>query len=150
ADFYSRGWFLSWFALCAIGLVLVRFAFMRGMQTLIRTGQLTRHFAVLGTREYIDAVKDEIGKIEPHAIITDACLGDVNTASHLGDLEMIQALQAAIQSGAIDKVVIGLPAIDKARIRLALRRLAPFAPEILLCTNLQSLPVPVHGATSIG
>ena len=150
ADFYSRGWFLSWFALSAIGLVLVRWAFMRGMQSLVRTGQLTRNFAVLGTREYIDAVKHEIGKDAPHAIVADMCLGDVNTASHLADLEVIQGLQAAMQAGAIDKVVIALPAIDKARIRLALRRLAPFAPEILLCTDLQSLPVPVHGATSIG
>lgn len=150
ADFYSRGWFLSWFALSAVGVVLVRWAFMRGMQTLIRTGQLTRHFAVLGTREFIDAVKVEIGKDEPHAIVSDACLGDVNTASHLADLEVLQGLQTAMQAGAIDKVVIALPAIDRARIRLALRRLAPFAPEILLCTDLQSLPVPVHGATSIG
>jgi Undecaprenyl-phosphate glucose phosphotransferase len=150
ADFYSRGWFLTWFALSAVSLVLVRWAFVRGIQALVRTGQFTRNFAVLGTREYIDAVKAEIGKDAPHATVTDLCLGDVNTGSHLADLEVIQRLQAAMQAGAIDKVVIALPAIDKARIRLALRRLAPFAPEILLCTDLQPLPVPVHGGTSIG
>jgi Undecaprenyl-phosphate glucose phosphotransferase len=150
ADFYSRGWFLSWFALCAIGLVLVRWAFVRAILALARTGQFTRHFAVLGTRDYIDAVKAEIGKDAPHAVVSDLCLGDVNAVSHLADLEVIQSLQAAIQAGTIDKVVIALPTIDRARIRLALRRLAPFAPEILLCTDLQPLPVPVHGAASIG
>ena len=150
ADFYSRGWFLSWFALSAIGLVLVRWAFVRGVQAMVRTGQFTRHFAVLGTRDYIDALRTEIIKDAPHAAISDLCLGDVNAASHLTDLEVIKSLQASIQAGAIDKVIIALPAIDKARIRLALRRLAPFAPEILLCTDLQPLPVPVHGVTSIG
>ena len=150
ADFYSRGWFLSWFALSAIGLVLVRWAFVRGVQAMVRTGQFTRHFAVLGTRDYIDALRTEIIKDAPHAAISDLCLGDVNAASHLTDLEVIKSLQASIQAGAIDKVIIALPAIDKARIRLALRRLAPFAPEILLCTDLQLSPLPVHGATSIG
>jgi putative colanic acid biosynthesis UDP-glucose lipid carrier transferase len=55
-----------------------------------------------------------------------------------------------MQAGTFDKVIIALPAMDKARIRVALRRLAPFAAEILLCTDLQSLPVPVHGSKAIG
>jgi Undecaprenyl-phosphate glucose phosphotransferase len=150
ADFYSRGWFLTWFALSAIALVLVRWAFMRGLQLLVQTGELTRNFAVLGTQEYIDALKVEIAKDAPHAIVSGLRLGEVNAPTHLEDLEVIRQLQAAIQAGAFDKVVIALPAYDKARIRVALRRLAPFAPEILLCTDLQSLPVPVHGSKSIG
>ena len=150
ADFYSRGWFLTWFALSAVALVLVRWAFMRGMQSLVQTGQLTRHFAVLGTQEYIDALKVEIERDAPRAIVSGMCLGDLNAPTHLSDLEVIGQLQAAMRAGAFDKVVIALPAIDKARIRVALRRLAPFAPEILLCTDLQSLPVPVHGSKAIG
>jgi Undecaprenyl-phosphate glucose phosphotransferase len=150
ADFYSRAWFLIWFALCAVTLILVRWAFMQGLQSLARTGQLTRNFAVLGTREYIDAVKPEIEKNSPHAIVSGMCLGDVNTGSHLSDLETIQELQGAMQAGAFDKVVIALPSIDKARIRLALRRLAPLAQEILLCTDLRALPIPVHGSRAIG
>ena len=150
ADFYSRGWFLTWFMLSAVALVLVRWAFMRGMQSLVRTGQFTRHFAVLGTQEYIDALKVEIAKDAPHAIVSGMCLGDVNAPTHLEDLEVIRQLQTAMQAGAFDKVVIALPSIDRARIRVALRRLAPFAPEILLCTDLHSLPVPVHGSRAIG
>lgn len=150
ADFYSRAWFLIWFALCAVAIVLLRWAFMQGLQSLARTGQLTRHFAVLGTREYIDAVALEIEKDTTRPIVTGMCLGDVNTGNHLTDLEVIRELQAAMQAGAFDKVVIALPAIDKARIRLALRRLAPLAPEILLCTDLHALPIPVHGARAIG
>jgi len=150
ADFYSRGWFLTWFAMSAVGLVLVRWAFMQGMQSLVRTGRLTLHYAVLGTREYVEALKVEIAKDAPHAVVTGLSLGDVNAPTHLEDLEVIRQLQAAMQAGAFDKVVIGLPAIDKARIRVALRRIAPFAPEILLCTDLQSLPVPVHGSKAIG
>ncbi len=150
ADFYSRAWFLIWFALCAVAIVVVRWAFMQGLQTLARTGQLTRHFAVLGTKEYIDAVKVEIEKDTSHAIVSGMCLGDVDTGSHLPDLEIIRELQAAMQAGAFDKVIIALPANDKARIRLVLRRLAPLAPEILLCTDLHALPIPVHGSRAIG
>jgi len=150
ADFYSRGWFLTWFLLSAVALVLVRWAFMRRMRSLVETGRTTRHFAVLGTQQYIDALHDEIAKDAPHAIVTGLRLGDVNAPTHLEDLEVIRQLQAAIQAGAFDQVVIALPAIDKARIRVALRRLAPFAPEILLCTDLESLPVPVHGSKAIG
>jgi Undecaprenyl-phosphate glucose phosphotransferase len=150
ADFYSRGWFLTWFALSAVALVVLRWFFMRSMQSLMRTGQLTRQFAVLGTREYVDAVKAEIEKDAPHAAISALYLGDIGSTDHGADLEMIQQLQAAMQAGAIDKVVIALPAMDKARIRVALRRLAPLAPEILLCTDLHALPVPVHGSRAIG
>jgi Undecaprenyl-phosphate glucose phosphotransferase len=150
ADFYSRGWFLTWFALSAVALVMVRWAFMQGMQSLVRTGRLTLHYAVLGTREYVEALKVEIAKDAPHTVVTGMSLGDVDGPTHLEDLEVIRQLQAAMQAGAFDKVIIALPAMDKARIRVALRRLAPFAPEILLCTDLQSLPVPVHGSKAIG
>jgi Undecaprenyl-phosphate glucose phosphotransferase len=150
ADFYSRGWFLTWFAMSAVALVLVRWAFMHGMQSLVRTGRLTRHFAVLGTPEYVEALKVEIAKDAPHAVVTGLSLGEVNAPTHLKDLEVIRELQSAMQAGAFDKVIIALPALDKARIRVALRRLAPFAQEILLCTDLQSLPVPVHGSMAIG
>jgi putative colanic acid biosynthesis UDP-glucose lipid carrier transferase len=63
---------------------------------------------------------------------------------------VIRELQTAMQAGAFEKVIIALPAVDKARIRVALRRLASYAPEILLCTDLQALPIPVHGAKAIG
>ncbi len=150
ADFYSRGWFLSWFVLSSVALVLVRWAFMRAMRYMLQTGQLTRHFAVLGTREYVDALKTEIEKDAPHAVISGLYLSDLSSGNDLADLEAIQGLRAAMQAGAVDKVVIALPTADQTRIRVALRRLAPLAPEILLCTDLQSLPVPIHGSKAIG
>lgn len=150
AEIYSRGWFLTWFALSAVALIVVRWAFMAGLRRLARTGRLTRHYAVLGTRDYVDAVKIEIEKVEPHAVVTGHFLSDVSTVSVRDDREIIRELQVAMHAGAFEKVVIALPACDKGRIRAALRRLAPLAPEILLCSDLSSVPVPVHGAKAIG
>ena len=150
AEEYSRGWFLSWFALSAVALVVVRWAFMRGMRKLVVSGRLTRHVAVIGTQDYVDALKGELERTSPEAVVSSMYLSNLNSGALHIDQDVIRELQIAMQAGAFEKVVIALPAIDKARIRVALRRLAPYAPEILLCTDLQSLPIPVHGSKAIG
>jgi putative colanic acid biosynthesis UDP-glucose lipid carrier transferase len=150
AEMYSRGWFLIWLALSAVALVIVRWAFMRGLKALVRAGRFTRHVAVLGTKEYVDAVKSEYEKAYPHAVVSELVLSGRHAGALDGDHLVIRELQTAMQAGAFEKVIIALPAIDKARIRVALRRLASYAPEILLCTDLQALPIPVHGAKAIG
>jgi Undecaprenyl-phosphate glucose phosphotransferase len=150
AEEYSRGWFLSWFALSAITLVIVRWAFMRGLKRLVETGRLTRHFAVVGTQEYVDAVKGEFEKATPHAVVTGLYLTDAGSEDTRGDIEIIRGLGAATHVNAFEKVIIALPAFDKKRIGVALRHLSPYAPEILLFTDPQSLPAPVHGSKAIG
>lgn len=150
AENYSRGWFLSWFALSAIALVFVRWAFMRGLQALTETGRLTRRFAVLGTESYVNALKSELEKQTPHAVVTSIFLPDKSSDDAWGDLDAIRELRAAIQASTFEKVIIALPALDKKRVRVTLRHLAPFAPEILLLTDLEPLPVPVHGSKAIG
>ena len=150
AEEYSRGWFLSWFALSAIALVVVRWAFMRGLQNLVETGRLTRHFAVVGTQDYVNAVKGEFERASPHAVVTGVYLTDAGSEDTRGDIEIIRGLGAASQVNAFEKVIIALPAFDRKRIGFALRHLSPYAPEILLLTDPQSLPVPVHGSKAIG
>ena len=150
AEAYSRGWFVSWFVLSAVALVVVRWAFMVGLRRMAQLGRLKRHYAVLGTREYVNSLKFEIEKDQPHAIVTALYLGDAVEDVTRDDIETIRELEAAMHTGAFEKVIIALPAAEKARIRAALRRLAPLAAEILLCSDLSSTPVPVHGAKAIG
>ena len=151
AEEYSRGWFLSWFALSAVALVVVRWVFMRGLQKLVETGRLTRHFAVVGTQDYVNAVKGEFEKADPHAVVTGVYLPDGGGGGDArGDIDIIRGLGAAIQVNTFEKVIIALPAFDKKRIRVTLRHLSPYAPEILLFTDPQALPVPVHGSKAIG
>jgi putative colanic acid biosynthesis UDP-glucose lipid carrier transferase len=150
AEEYSRGWFLSWFALSAVALVIVRWAFMRGLQRLVESGRLTRHFAVVGTQDYINAVKGEFERMAPHAVVTGVCLTDEGAGKTQSDIDIIRGLGAATQVNAFDKVIIALPTFDKKRIGVALRHLSPYAPEILLLTDPQALPVPVHGSQAIG
>lgn len=150
AENYSRGWFLSWFALSAIALVFLRWAFMRGLQALTETGRLTRRFAVLGTESYVNALKGEFEKAAPHAVVSSIYLPDKSSGDECIDLDVIRELRAAIQTNTFEKVIIALPALDRKRIGVTLRHLAPFAPEILLLTDLEALPVPVHGSKVIG
>jgi Undecaprenyl-phosphate glucose phosphotransferase len=150
ADYYSRGWFISWFALSAIALVFVRWAFMRGLQALTESGRLTRRFAVLGTESYVRALKGEFEKTAPNAVVSSIYLSDKSSGDECVDGDVIRELRAAIQANSYEEVIIALPARDGKRIRLTLRHLAPFAPEILLLTNLEPLSVPVHGSKAIG
>lgn len=150
AEMYSRGWFLTWFGFSAVALVMVRWTFMRVLRRLVEAGRLVRHVAVLGSRDYVDTLKGEFERTHPHAVVTPMYLADLNSGALSGDQDVIRELQTAMQAGAFEKVVIALPALDRARIRVALKRLAPYAPEILLCTELQSLPIPIHGSRAIG
>lgn len=146
---YSRGWFLIWFVMSAGALIVVRWAFARGLHQLAARGYLSRHIGVLGTRECVEALKGEFDKAMPYVIVDGYFLSDSNS-DDAADQEAIRRLLAAMQAGSFGKVAIALPAGEKDRIRRALRRLAPYAPEILLCTDLLSSPVPIHGSTVIG
>jgi putative colanic acid biosynthesis UDP-glucose lipid carrier transferase len=152
AEDYSRGWFLSWFALSAVALVVVRWGFMKGLTSLVKSGRLTRHFAVLGTADYVNALKGELEKAVPHAVVTGVYLSDEGSAAAQGDLDTIRGLRTALQVNAFEKVIIALPVLDKARIRVVFRQLASYAPEILLCSDPHAVPVPVpvHGSKPIG
>ena len=149
AEYYSRGWFLSWFALSAIALVFLRWAFMRGLRALTETGRLTRRIAVLGTESHVNALKGELERTAPHAVVFSIYLPD-KVSSDEGDLNAIRELRAPIQANTFEKVIIALPVVDRKRIGAMFRHLAPLAPETLLLTDPQSLPVPVHGSKEIG
>lgn len=150
AEEFSRGWFLIWFALSAVALVAVRWAFMAGLRVLVETGRLTRRFAVVGTRDLVAVMKSELEKTNPHAVVAGVCLSDERSADASDDIDIIQGLGATTQVNAFEKVIIALPPFDKERIGIALRHLSPHAPEILLFSDPQALPVPMHGSKAIG
>jgi putative colanic acid biosynthesis UDP-glucose lipid carrier transferase len=106
---------------------------------------------VVGTQDYVNAVKGEFEKADPHAVVTGVYLPDGGGGGDArGDIDIIRGLGAAIQVNTFEKVIIALPAFDKKRIRVTLRHLSAYAPEILLFTDPQALPVPVHGSKAIG
>jgi len=149
AEDYSRGWFLAWFVLSAVAVVVARWLVRRLLHRLVGLGIVKQRIAVLGTRDSVDALRREFEK--------GALKYDVIDAFHLSDVvdgtadqEVFRQLVEALQNGVFAKVVIALPAIERVRIRQALRRLAPYAAEILMCADLETSPVPIHGAKLIG
>lgn len=149
AEVFSRGWFLTWFAFSAVALVAVRWAFMAGLRVLVETGRVTRRFAVVGTQDLVAVVKSELEKTYPNAVIASASFAESNFASSSDDIDIIRGL-GATHVNAFEKVIIALPAFDKKRLGLALRHLSPYAPELLVFSDPQALPVPMHGSKAIG
>lgn len=148
---YSRGWFLAWFAISAVGVVVVRWSVRRVLHQLMAREVIKSRIAVLGTRDCVDALRRELEKSPlPYGVVDGFILSDVAEGTGDADQEVLRQLVAAMQNGVFAKVVIALPAVEKARIRQALRRLAPFAPEILMRTDLLSSPAPIHEAKLIG
>ena len=150
AEDYSRGWFLIWFVFSATALVLIRWCCKRSLRALTMAGRLRRNVALIGTAEFTDTIKAELEKESPSLAITVACLPTREAGDPETDMAAILALKNQMRTRGIEQVVIAMPATDQLRIRAALRQLAPYSQEILLCTEPRSYPVPVHGSKAIG
>ena len=152
AEGYSRGWFLTWFALSAVALVTVRVAAMRRVRHMVATGQLRRRVAIFGTLEFITAMKDQIENSEQSVVVEGVYLAKpaaIGSSDLLLDGGLAE-LKDAIERNEFDTVFIGLPAQDTARIQTAVNGLASYSTELLLCTELDPYPVVVHGSRNFG
>ena len=63
---------------------------------------------------------------------------------------VLDELQEAVKRGEFERVILGFPHSDHQAVRDSYKVLASCAPEILICTNLDPSPVPVHGTCPIG
>jgi putative colanic acid biosynthesis UDP-glucose lipid carrier transferase len=152
ADWYSRGWFLSWFALSSIVLVAARIAASRRVRQLVESGYLRQRIALYGMHEFVKAVKSEAESAD-HSLAIEGfyisepmgiCLSDPAIDDNLYDLK------AAIARRQFDTVIICLPASEAASIHSSVRELASYSTDLLLCTELNPYPVTVQGARNFG
>lgn len=152
ADWYSRGWFLSWFALSSIILVAVRIAAMERVQRLVENGYLRQRIALYGTHEFVDAVKVEAQNADQSLAIesfhVSSPMGIRPSAPAMDD--SLYDLKAAIARRQFDTVIICLPTSEAACIHASVRELASYSTDLLLCTELNRYPVTVQGARNIG
>ncbi len=153
AEDYSRGWFLTWFALSAATLVAVRVAAMRRFRHMISTGRLRRRMAIFGSLEFITAMKAEIENADPSSVVAGQYLARPAAVASADELAInggLLELKDAIARDEFDSILIGLPAQDTARIQSAVNSLASYSTELLLCTELEPYPVVVHGSRNFG
>lgn len=152
AEFYSRAWIFTWFALSAISLITVRVIAMRCIRTMVAKGRLRLRIAVFGIPEFVTAMKAQIESSAPSLDVSGLYLSklavqDATGPSPQSDLD---ELRRAVGQRAFDTVIIGLPASETEAIRAAVSALSSFSTELLLCTELEPFPVAVNGTQSFG
>jgi putative colanic acid biosynthesis UDP-glucose lipid carrier transferase len=152
AEIYSRGWFLTWFALSAVALVVVRLAVMRRVRRLVAEGHLRQRVALFGTLEFITAMKTQIEAASPLMAVDGLFLAkpatfrsdDILPDGGLNDLKQ------ALARREYDTVVIGLPPTETKHIQAAVGGLASYSTELMLCTELDQYPVAINGSRNFG
>ncbi|MEO0673184.1 MAG: exopolysaccharide biosynthesis polyprenyl glycosylphosphotransferase, partial [Pseudomonadota bacterium] len=152
AEYFSRAWFVGWFALTTGAVLAMRAFTRRVLRSLYEEGRLRRRVALYGTPAYVNAIQEQLRTDDPNVSITsvytrDATSDDGEAPTHGSGLAKLRSAMAA---GVYDQVVIGVPAQDRIRIRRAVTALMPYTQEILLCSDIGGLPLPPHGMTSFG
>jgi putative colanic acid biosynthesis UDP-glucose lipid carrier transferase len=152
ADWYSRGWFLLWFALCAVSLTLTRTVGLRLVHRAVANGTLRQRVAIFGTIEFVTAIKSRIEDTAPSVAVEGLYLDTPDDATAAGGAfdGGIGELKNAISHRDYDTVIVGLPADHTAQIKAAVSELAPYSSELLLCTRLSREQHIARGARDIG
>lgn len=149
ADWYSRGWFLSWFALSGVLLILVRICAMARIHRLVTSGRLRQRVALFGTPDFVNAVKCEAEKSDHSLAIEVFSSGEPTYTAQASDHSLFE-LKDAIAHGKFDTVIICLSASEAALIHSSVRELASYSTNLLICTELTPFPIMVRGVRNFG
>ncbi len=151
ADWYSRGWFLTWFGISALLLITVRFVGMHYVRRMVAQGRIRQRIAIFGNHEFVAAMKARIDSADSSAAIEGIYVAP--TSDRCEDLHPaggLDELKSAMERRRYDTIVIGFPAEEIASIKAAVNDLASYSTELLLCTRLDREPLIVRGARHIG
>lgn len=152
AEWYSRGWFATWFVINAGVLFAMRAIAKRRVREMVMSGRLVRRVAIFGTLEFISRMKEDIETSDPSIVVGGLYLARPTVVSS-PDLSFdggLVELKEALSKRAYDAVFIGLPSQDAERIQTAVTGLASYSTELLLCTELEPYPVVVHATRNFG
>lgn len=152
AEGYSRGWFLAWFAMSAVALIAVHVFAKRYFRHLVAAKRLQQRIALFGSIDFIRAMKAQIEDATPANIVVGQYIAQpaaVTDSDWTIDGGMNE-LKGALSRNAYDKIIIGLPRSDPARIQAAVGELASYSTELLLCTELEPYPVVVRDTRNFG
>lgn len=152
AEWYSRGWFGTWFAINAAALFALRVVAKKHVRNMVHSGRLVRRAAIFGTHDFITRMKADIEDSDPSVSVDGIYLAKpMVVASHEMAFDGgLAELKDALAKRAYDSVFIGLPSQDAARIQAAVTGLASYSTELLLCTELEPYPVIVHATRNFG
>lgn len=152
AEDYSRGWFLTWFALSAVALIAVHVFAKKTFRRLVSEGRIHQRLALYGTMDFLTTMRTQIRDSAPVNVVAGQYLAQP-AAVTTSDWQIdggLNELKADLLHNAYDKILIGLPASDPDRIRAAVGELASYSTELLLCSELEPYPVVVRETRNFG
>ncbi len=140
ADTFSRKWFLIWVVMATGGLIFGRFAFAMALRSLTRDGGvLCRKVAIIGATELAEKFIEKMAVSEIGVQIVGIYDDYADHGPQSRDLAIeggIEELIRAAENGAIDDVVVCLPAASNEIIDDVFHRLAVLPVNTLLCPGL--------------
>ncbi|MFA5956083.1 undecaprenyl-phosphate glucose phosphotransferase [Hyphomicrobium sp.] len=151
ADWYSRGWFLTWFGISSFLLSTTRAVGMHYIRRMVAQGGLRQRIAIFGSPEFAAALNARIESSDSLAAVDGVYAEPTGDRSE--DLLFdggLDELKRAVERKSYDAVIIGFPAEDIASIKAAVSGLASYSTELLLCTKLDREPLIVRGARHFG
>lgn len=149
-EFYSRGWLLTWFALTAVALIVVRIFFVRCTRTFVEGGLLRQRVALYGTPAFVTAIRQRVERTSSSIGIGGVYLSTSGKDAKVENLGGLQALEGAIANGEYDIILIGAPTTELSTIHTAVKALSSYSTELLLCTELEPYPVRIQGSRAVG
>ncbi len=148
SDYFSRAWFVLWFVGSVAGLFVTRSMVRNWLRQRLQEGRFRNRVAIYGTADYAQRLNALVQSTSPTSAVDCVHL----RADHLseGEDSGLADLRQALQNGAYDQVIIGLPATDTAGLHVAVQRLSAFSTELLVCTDLNQSLLPVKGTKILG
>lgn len=142
ADFYSRGWMLSWFMLSGGLLWMSRTAMRLHVKRLLADGRLRESIAIFGDVELGRKLKlhfeCKCPEVEVKGLYSDE-FG--KSALHHKDVEGgLARLIAGARNGDFGAIMVAFPVTESKRISIAIRQLGVLPIEIQLCTDITPAP----------
>lgn len=144
----SRGWVFSWTGLMVVSIIITRLAVNRWVRRWKETGLLLLRTAVIGTNDFALSMARRIRGVEGLSSVVDLynCQTVPSDPRFVGGLK---DLEAVMSTRPYDRIVIAMPGGELERIRAVVRSLGAYATELLLCTDLNQLPVVTNGARQL-
>ena len=153
AESYSRAWMLSWFALSAVSLWVLRDRARRFAVGALANGRMRERAAIYGSlpmaREVSRRLKTFCPDIDVAAIYDDEW-GASARGDSLRTKDGLRRLASTASTGVFSQIIVALPAGDTKAIRKTVEQLAHLPVELQLYTQSAVIPVRVRNARNLG
>jgi Undecaprenyl-phosphate glucose phosphotransferase len=150
SDQFSRGWIISWIVLATFALTVVRWRITKILKERIRCGKLRHSVAIYGSPAFATQLGAEYARTCPMVDIDGIFFASEPAGQAQASNGGLNELRAAMSMHQYDTIIIALPASERATIQKAVKSLAFYSGELLLCSDLSDYPVSVSGSRSFG